>query len=177
MFNWRPPLCVKSLLPSSTLVLATHCLGEKYQAMAKGPAEIAYVKFLVYIGSLLNICSLGPMLIGTVFNIVLYGIMITQVYLYFNTYKLWVASNFLVTRCQLTRIPRDRKWLKCLVLFLFLADTVNALFDLVYVYDALIINFSTMRLKKLFLALILYLLQTMWNIWQKPPGSSVQTLL
>jgi len=76
--------------------------------MAKGPAEIA----------------LGPMLIGTVFNIVLYGIMITQVYLYFSTYK------------------KDRKWLKCLVFFLFLADTVNAVFDLVYIYDALIVNFN-----------------------------------
>jgi len=76
--------------------------------MAKGPAEIA----------------LGPMFIGTVFNIILYGIMITQVYLYFNSYK------------------KDHKWLKCLVLFLFLADTVNAVFDLVYVYNALVINFN-----------------------------------
>jgi hypothetical protein len=28
------------------------------------------------------------------------------------------------------------------VLFLFLADTINAVFDVIYVYDALIINFS-----------------------------------
>lgn len=37
---------------------------------------------------------------------------------------------------------RDRTWLKCFVLFLFLADTLSSIFDLVYVYDALIINFS-----------------------------------
>jgi len=79
--------------------------------MAKGPAEIA----------------LGPIFIGTAFNIVLYGIMITQVYLYFNTYK------------------KDHKWLKCLVLFLFLADTINAVLDLVYIYDALIINFNNVE--------------------------------
>jgi hypothetical protein len=30
---------------------------------------------------------MGPMFIGTVFNVVLYGIMMTQVYMYFNTYK------------------------------------------------------------------------------------------
>ncbi|KIM89106.1 hypothetical protein PILCRDRAFT_212313 [Piloderma croceum F 1598] len=79
--------------------------------MAKNPAEIA----------------LGPILIGTVFNILLYGVMITQVYLYFSTYK------------------KDQKWLKCLVLFLFLADTSNAVFDLIYVYDALIINFNNVE--------------------------------
>jgi hypothetical protein len=39
-------------------------------------------------------------------------------------------------------MSRDRTWLKCFVLFLFLADAINAAFDLVYVYDALIINFS-----------------------------------
>ena len=39
-------------------------------------------------------------------------------------------------------MSRDRKWLKCVVLFLFLADTVNAVFDLVYVYLALVVNFG-----------------------------------
>ena len=29
----------------------------------------------------------GPMLIGLVFNVLLYGIMITQLYLYVTTYK------------------------------------------------------------------------------------------
>ncbi|KIM89112.1 hypothetical protein PILCRDRAFT_61424, partial [Piloderma croceum F 1598] len=69
----------------------------------------------------------GPMFIGTVFNVILYGIMITQVYLYFSTYK------------------KDRTWLKCVVLFLFLADTVNAVFDLVYVYLALVVNFDNQK--------------------------------
>jgi len=79
--------------------------------MGKRPAEIA----------------LGPMFIGTVFNTILYGIMIIQVYLYFDSYK------------------KDRTWLKCFVLFLFLADALNATFDLVYVYDALVINFNNVE--------------------------------
>ncbi|KAF7985549.1 hypothetical protein HWV62_3801 [Athelia sp. TMB] len=67
---------------------------------------------------------MGPMLIGTVFNICLYGIMITQVHLYFHSFK------------------TDKAWFKFLVLFLFLADTVNAVFDVVYVYDCLVIHFG-----------------------------------
>ncbi|KIK57220.1 hypothetical protein GYMLUDRAFT_173227 [Collybiopsis luxurians FD-317 M1] len=75
--------------------------------MAKGPAEIAH----------------GPMFIGYSFNLILYGIMITQVYLYFNTFK------------------KDRLWMKILVIILFIADTMNTLFDALYLYDSLIIHF------------------------------------
>ncbi len=35
--------------------------------------------------------SYGPIFVGVVFNILLYGIMITQTYLYFNTYRKYVA--------------------------------------------------------------------------------------
>jgi len=55
---------------------------------------------------------------------VLYGIMITQVHLYFATF------------------PKDRRWFKFLVLSLFIADTMNILFDLVYVYQSLVIHFG-----------------------------------
>ncbi|KAJ3555812.1 hypothetical protein NP233_g12117 [Leucocoprinus birnbaumii] len=34
----------------------------------------------------------GPMLLGVVFNVLLYGIMITQIYLYYTTYKRYVLS-------------------------------------------------------------------------------------
>ncbi|KZP05237.1 hypothetical protein FIBSPDRAFT_1054203 [Athelia psychrophila] len=76
--------------------------------MAKNIAEIA----------------LGPMLIGTVLDILLYGIMIAQVHTYFATF------------------PKDRKWFKCLVLFLLVADTANVVFDVVYVYRSLILHFG-----------------------------------
>ncbi|KAE9392852.1 hypothetical protein BT96DRAFT_979191 [Gymnopus androsaceus JB14] len=76
--------------------------------MTKGPAEIAH----------------GPMFIGFSFNLVLYGIMTTQVYLYFNTFK------------------KDRVWMKILVVFLYLADTVNTVFDAAYLYNSLIVHFD-----------------------------------
>jgi len=76
--------------------------------MTKGPAEIAF----------------GPMFIGTVLNIVLYGIMITQTFIYFSNYK------------------GDRLWMKIFVGLLFLADTLNSVFDLIYLYDSLIIHFT-----------------------------------
>lgn len=33
-------------------------------------------------------------------------------------------------------------WLRCLVIILFVASTVNVVFDTVYIYDALVINFG-----------------------------------
>ncbi|KAH9933215.1 uncharacterized protein BXZ73DRAFT_101178 [Epithele typhae] len=66
----------------------------------------------------------GPILIGVSFNILLYGIMITQTYIYFTTFK------------------RDRTWMKALVGLLFLCDTVNSAFDLTFLYITLINNFG-----------------------------------
>jgi len=57
---------------------------------------------------------------------VLYGVMMTQVYMYFNSYK------------------KDRLWMKCLVFGLFVADTTNSVFDVVYVYNALVVHFGDM---------------------------------
>ncbi|KAK7464661.1 hypothetical protein VKT23_005868 [Stygiomarasmius scandens] len=74
----------------------------------KGPAEIAH----------------GPMFIGFLFNILLHGIMITQIYLYYITFK------------------NDRLWMKIFVGVLFLADSLNTIFDAIYLYDALVKHFS-----------------------------------
>ncbi|KIJ64623.1 hypothetical protein HYDPIDRAFT_28558 [Hydnomerulius pinastri MD-312] len=76
--------------------------------MALNPAQVAH----------------GPFLIGVIFNIVLYGIMMTQTYLYYTTYK------------------SDRLWMKLFVAFLFIADTLNSVFDLVYIYDSLVNHFG-----------------------------------
>ncbi|KAL4260705.1 DUF6534 domain-containing protein [Pleurotus pulmonarius] len=64
------------------------------------------------------------MLIGLFLNIWLYGIMTTQVYLYYVEY------------------PKDKWWIKTLVATLLLADTLNALFLCIYVYKSLITNFN-----------------------------------
>ncbi|KAJ8080469.1 hypothetical protein PM082_017302 [Marasmius tenuissimus] len=66
----------------------------------------------------------GPMFIGLLVNVLLYGIMITQVYLYFSSYK------------------KDKTWIKLFVLLLLLCDTVNSVFDSVYLYGSLILHFN-----------------------------------
>ncbi|KAH9933207.1 uncharacterized protein BXZ73DRAFT_101169 [Epithele typhae] len=66
----------------------------------------------------------GPIFVGVVFNILLYGIMITQTYLYFNTYK------------------KDRIWMKAFVGLLFLCDTLNCAFDISFLYIPLVNNFG-----------------------------------
>ncbi|KAF9454684.1 hypothetical protein P691DRAFT_770220 [Macrolepiota fuliginosa MF-IS2] len=76
--------------------------------MAPGAAEIAH----------------GPMFLGTAVNVFLYGISVTQTYLY------------------LTSSKSDRWFIKYFVYFLFIADTVHTAFTLIYIYDSLIKNFG-----------------------------------
>ncbi|EKM82037.1 hypothetical protein AGABI1DRAFT_105410 [Agaricus bisporus var. burnettii JB137-S8] len=73
-----------------------------------GPAETAH----------------GPMLIGTLLNVLLFGVMIAQVYIYYTSYR------------------RDRLVLKLFVFTVFLADTVNSVLDIVYIYMCLIVHFG-----------------------------------
>ncbi|KAH9889978.1 hypothetical protein C8Q73DRAFT_146699 [Cubamyces lactineus] len=69
----------------------------------------------------------GPIFIGVMFNILLYGIMITQTYLYFQKYK------------------RDKPWMKLFVLFLFVCDSLNCAFDIAFLYDPLITNYGNVE--------------------------------
>lgn len=64
------------------------------------------------------------MFIGLMLNILLFGIMIAQVYVYHTSYK------------------KDSWGLKCFVSYLFIADLVNAIFCFVYLYRTLIIDFG-----------------------------------
>ncbi|KAI0809038.1 hypothetical protein BC629DRAFT_1437276 [Irpex lacteus] len=68
--------------------------------------------------------ALGPGLLGVFLNILLYGIMITQCFFYYSRY------------------PDDRRWIKALVALLLIIDTVNSMFDIWWVYDALILKFG-----------------------------------
>ncbi|KAF9451119.1 hypothetical protein P691DRAFT_773397 [Macrolepiota fuliginosa MF-IS2] len=65
----------------------------------------------------------GPPFIGNIFNILLFGIMIAQTYIYFTTYK-------------------DPKWIRFLVLAVLLVDIVNVVFNCSYLYTALIVHFD-----------------------------------
>ncbi|KAJ3574716.1 hypothetical protein NP233_g1572 [Leucocoprinus birnbaumii] len=73
------------------------------------------------------IVSHGPMFLGTAFNVLLYGISITQTYLYLISFK------------------TDRWFIRYFVYFLFVADTVHTVFTLVYMYDSLVKNFGNVK--------------------------------
>ncbi|KAH7915956.1 hypothetical protein BJ138DRAFT_1076449, partial [Hygrophoropsis aurantiaca] len=66
----------------------------------------------------------GPMLIGIFLNLMLYGIRVTQAFMYYTTYK------------------RDRMVIRLCVTVLLIADTAKVIFDIWYIYDALVINFG-----------------------------------
>ncbi|KIY53989.1 hypothetical protein FISHEDRAFT_17078, partial [Fistulina hepatica ATCC 64428] len=69
--------------------------------------------------------SHGPMLLGTSLNLLLYGISITQTYLYWNRFR-----------------NKDKLHVKVFVGFLFIADTLQTLFTVIYMYQALVVNFG-----------------------------------
>ncbi|EIM90931.1 uncharacterized protein STEHIDRAFT_152615 [Stereum hirsutum FP-91666 SS1] len=66
----------------------------------------------------------GPILVGTFINILLFGVTVAQLYMYHQSYT------------------RDKFWLRCFIGILFVADTINTVFDMQLVYDALINHFS-----------------------------------
>ncbi|TRM64067.1 hypothetical protein BD626DRAFT_568663 [Schizophyllum amplum] len=67
----------------------------------------------------------GPMLLGTFFNVILYGISVTQTYLYWNNFS-----------------RKDAWYISSFVAFLFVADTVHTGFTLAYIYNCLINHFG-----------------------------------
>ncbi|KIO12169.1 hypothetical protein M404DRAFT_125322, partial [Pisolithus tinctorius Marx 270] len=67
--------------------------------------------------------SQGPFLIGLIINILLHGVLTTQVYLYFTTHN------------------NDRLWLKMLIVLLYIADTFNCMISIYYIYDVLVTHF------------------------------------
>ncbi|KAL0958474.1 hypothetical protein HGRIS_000613 [Hohenbuehelia grisea] len=78
----------------------------------------------------------GPMLIGVFMNMILYGVLIVQTFMYFQTYK------------------NDSTWLKYFVLYLFIMETFNTGFDISMMFEPLImhygetpLNFPTMSSK------------------------------
>ncbi|KAH9928308.1 uncharacterized protein B0H18DRAFT_1000756 [Fomitopsis serialis] len=66
----------------------------------------------------------GPGLAGIFMNIMLYGVMISQSFFYFSTYK------------------SDPIWLRGYVAALLLADTINSIFNMWWIYNVLINNFG-----------------------------------
>ncbi|KAF9442674.1 hypothetical protein P691DRAFT_810246 [Macrolepiota fuliginosa MF-IS2] len=69
---------------------------------------------------------LGPALVGNTFNMMFFGIMIAQMYIYFRTYK-------------------DPTWIRLLVVAVFIADIISVVFSNMFLYDALIVHFADME--------------------------------
>ncbi|KAG7449520.1 uncharacterized protein BT62DRAFT_917207 [Guyanagaster necrorhizus] len=86
----------------------------------------------------------GPMLIGLMFNLLLLGVIVTQVYIYLTTYqkrdKMWMKALVLVT--SLCRSDHNTHSPYGQVLFLFTANIANSVFLMVDTYIALIKHFG-----------------------------------
>ncbi|KAI6042213.1 hypothetical protein EDC04DRAFT_1026193 [Pisolithus marmoratus] len=66
----------------------------------------------------------GPFFIGLTVNILLHGVLTTQVYLYFTKYK------------------TDTLWLKTFIVILYIADSFNCIISIYYIYNALVTHFG-----------------------------------
>jgi len=66
----------------------------------------------------------GPMLIGVFFNAILYGVLLVQTYLYYQN------SN------------KDARWIKYLIFFLLLAETIDTGLDFAVVWEALVQDYG-----------------------------------
>ncbi|THH20335.1 hypothetical protein EW146_g1021 [Bondarzewia mesenterica] len=69
----------------------------------------------------------GPTLIGVFFNLMLYGIFLSQAHIYFSNYK------------------SDQRWFKIFIGSLVILETVNSIFAMYYSYDRLVNNFGNMN--------------------------------
>ncbi|KAI0337231.1 hypothetical protein BDW22DRAFT_1433528 [Trametopsis cervina] len=69
----------------------------------------------------------GPSLLGVVFNLVLFGIMLLQCFMYFS------------------RFAHDKTWVKLLVLLLLAGDTVHTVFIVFWIYDIVILHFNDLN--------------------------------
>jgi hypothetical protein len=74
----------------------------------------------------------GPQLLGVLINMVLYGVLIVQTYHYYLTYK------------------KDAPWIKGLVLYLFIVESINTGCDVYVVYQPLIERFGSPEATKYF---------------------------
>ncbi|KAH9911321.1 uncharacterized protein BXZ73DRAFT_82854 [Epithele typhae] len=68
--------------------------------------------------------SFGPFFIAVILDVFLYGIVSTQAFLYFTSYK------------------NDPQWMKVLVGIVVISDTLNSCFDVISVYQPLVLHFG-----------------------------------
>jgi len=69
----------------------------------------------------------GPMLIGVFLNTILYGVLVVQTFIYYQTYR------------------QDKPWIRYFVLYLFLTETANTGFNIGMMYEPLVVRYGTPR--------------------------------
>ncbi|KAF5355610.1 hypothetical protein D9757_012905 [Collybiopsis confluens] len=68
----------------------------------------------------------GPMLIGVFLNMILYGVLLNQMYFYYKTYT-------------------DSIWIRLFVSYLFFLETANTCIDMAMIYQPLVAEFGTLK--------------------------------
>jgi len=133
------------------------------------PRSPSILDALLHVNLLLTskyLTSQGALLFGTFLNVLLYGISVAQVYLYFITYKRYVEKLMSLADLILTlHLLSDQTWLKiCVgwivvvvilldrgvdptllhqqVLALFLANTLNSAFEVYFTYNRIVFHFG-----------------------------------
>ncbi|KAF8504075.1 hypothetical protein JB92DRAFT_3145754 [Gautieria morchelliformis] len=69
----------------------------------------------------------GPMLVGTFFSTILYGVVFGQAFIYYQTYK------------------RDATWIRYFILYLVICETLATGFDIGMMYEPLVLRYATHR--------------------------------
>jgi len=69
----------------------------------------------------------GPLLIGVFLNTILYGVLLVQMFIYYQSFK------------------REASWIRYFVLYLFIVETLNTCFDIMLIYEPLITRYATTR--------------------------------
>ncbi|KAJ7583578.1 hypothetical protein C8J56DRAFT_1167453 [Mycena floridula] len=91
--------------------------------------------------------SFGPMLIGVFLNLILFGILIMQTCIYFQTYRRCAPFRLLLSVLMLSS---DSKWIKLFVLYLFVVETANSIFNMAMIYQPLIAEWGTLTATQYF---------------------------
>ncbi|KAF4614430.1 hypothetical protein D9613_003522 [Agrocybe pediades] len=68
--------------------------------------------------------TLGPLLLGAILNAMLYGVSAIQCFMYYRRFK------------------RDPTWIRYFVLYLFIMESINTIFDIGLVFEPLVLNFG-----------------------------------
>ncbi|GJJ06759.1 hypothetical protein Clacol_000955 [Clathrus columnatus] len=88
--------------------------------------------------------SFGPMLIGVFLNAILYGVggsishETTDSRVVMNLFRLSFIS-------KIANVPRDARWIRYLILYLFICETINTVCDIGMIYEPLVARFGTER--------------------------------